>query len=306
MPDAAPRNGPVPPDPDHTPPAPLHGSPAPDHASPAPDHAPSAPDHAPPVPDRVGFAPGHGSPDPDRVGSAPGRTSPAQDRASSVPDGVPAGSGQVRADGSGQVPVEQGPGLGGEGDGEPLAEFVRRLREVGLDPDAEGLSDALWLARYTRSGSEAADGAPGSGAGPGPAVGAVVPPKAPPGDVPSSGGGDRPVRPPSAVAGEGGAERRAALYPLPQQHGIPHGAAVGRIAGLPVGVPAAPALPAPLELQRALRPLQAYRSAAPPLRTELDETGTAEQAARAGGLILPVYRAVTRGDARLQLVLEAS
>lgn len=283
MPDAAPRNGPVPPDPDHTPPA--------------TNHAPPTPDHAPP-------APGHDSPDPGRGGSAPGRTALAQDRASSVPDAVPAGAGQGGVGGSGQVPVEPERDPGGDGD--PLVEFVRRLREVGLDPDAEGLSDALWLARYARSGTGAADGAPDSGARPGPAVGAVVPPKAPPGDVPSAGGGDRPVRPPSAVVGEGGAERRAALYPVPQQHGVPRGAAVGRITGLPVGVPAAPALPAPLELQRALRPLQAYRSAAPPLRTELDETGTAEQSARAGGLVLPVYRAVTRGDARLQLVLEAS
>jgi hypothetical protein len=80
----------------------------------------------------------------------------------------------------------------------------------------------------------------------------------------------------------------------------------GRARALPVGVPAAPVLPAPLELQRALRPLQGYRSAAPPRRTELDEVATAEASAEAGGLILPVRRHVLRGDARLQLVMDAS
>ncbi|MEU5180325.1 hypothetical protein AB0G49_09775, partial [Streptomyces longwoodensis] len=33
---------------------------------------------------------------------------------------------------------------------DPLAELVARLRHVGLDPDVEGLSDALWLARWAR------------------------------------------------------------------------------------------------------------------------------------------------------------
>ncbi|MGP2442706.1 SAV_2336 N-terminal domain-related protein, partial [Streptomyces sp. JW3] len=99
------------------------------------------------------------------------------------------------------------------------------------------------------------------------------------------------------------ADRRVALYPVPRA-GAPGGA--GRARALPVGVPAAPVLPSPLELQRALRPLQAYRSPAPPRRTELDEVATAERSAQAGGLILPVHRSVTRRDARLHLVLDAS
>ncbi|MEU0966633.1 SAV_2336 N-terminal domain-related protein [Streptomyces sp. NPDC005917] len=192
------------------------------------------------------------------------------------------------------------------GDGDPLAELVRRLREVGLDPDTEGLSDALWLARWARPAVEAQEEQEVPGSGGGLPKGTVVPPKDPQGDTPSTDGASRPPRQSPAASETGGADRRASLYPVPQQHGAGHRGRAGRVAGLPVGVPAAPALPAPLELQRALRPLQAYRSAAPPLRTELDETGTAEHSARAGGLILPVYRAVTRGDARLQLVLEAS
>jgi tetratricopeptide (TPR) repeat protein len=205
-------------------------------------------------------------------------------------------------------PVPAGSGAGARGSavpgGDPIAELVARLREIGLDPDAEGLSDALWLARFTaRRADEVPTGerkpAPGhesaqppgppfheEGAGPGP--GHVEPP-APPEQLPQ----------PARDTG------RVALYVMPQD-GTRRTNGPGRVTALPVGVPAAPVLPAPLELQRALRPLQGYRSAAPPLRTELDETATADLSARAGGLVLPVHRAVTRGDARLQLVLDAS
>ena len=96
-----------------------------------------------------------------------------------------------------------------------------------------------------------------------------------------------------------------ALYPV-RRDGAPRRPHGDRAAELPVGVPAAPAFPSPLELQRALRPLQGYRTAAPPLRRRLDETATAELSARAGGLVLPVFRGVTRGDATLQLVMDAS
>nr|WP_037761316.1 SAV_2336 N-terminal domain-related protein [Streptomyces sp. FXJ7.023] len=204
--------------------------------------------------------------------------------------------------------------------GDPLAELVLRLRGAGLDPDAEQLCDALWLARWTRP-ADAADGGPPVTAGP----------AARPGSRPSG----LPLVPPPEETGRSvhepepsgdPAARRVALYPMPpgarrdgrddrdgqeEQEGR-HGRGVrgvrgaGRARALPVGVPAAPVLPAPLELQRALRPLQGYRSPAPPLRTELDEVATAEVSARAGGLILPVHRSVTRRDARLQLVLDTS
>ncbi|GGN41457.1 SAV_2336 N-terminal domain-related protein [Streptomyces fuscichromogenes] len=198
-------------------------------------------------------------------------------------------------------------------EGGALAELVRRLRGAGFDPDSEGLSDALWLARWTRPAAGAEpDGPPGPGSAtragpPRAAAGEGVVPRQGPWEAvatpESPGDADRSAPVPAVAAG---ADRRLSLHPVPQRHGAGQGGAGGRIAGVPVGVPAAPALPAPLELQRALRPLQAYRSAAPPLRVALDETSTAEQSARAGGLVLPVYRAVTRGDARLQLILEAS
>ncbi|MGY0491831.1 SAV_2336 N-terminal domain-related protein [Streptomyces sp. WG-D5] len=200
--------------------------------------------------------------------------------------------------------ARQGPGAPsetGRQGGDPVAGLVARLRRTGLDPDAEGLCDALWLARYARP--------PGVAPGHDPEPGGRPPRADPrPATVP-----DTPHPPPSEgapehpapqVYGEGG-DRRVALYPVPRS-GRGTARAGGRTAPLPVGVPAAPAFPSPLELQRALRPLQGYRSAAPPLRSVLDETATAERTARAGGLVLPVFRAVTRADARLHLVMDAS
>jgi hypothetical protein len=292
MPDAAPRHGPLPPPPPLPP-------------SSFPERAPGEPG----MPTADPAADLSGMPDPtaraDRD-SAPDGPEPPPDDGSGASDG---GSGPegFGASGGGPGSRDGGSGPGGHADGDPLAELVRRLREVGLDPDTEGLSDALWLARWSRPAVEAEEEprAPGSGEGPGKGTG--VPPEGRRQDTPSSPGDASPAtRSPSIAPRGGGAGRRASLYPLPQQHGAGHSRPAGRLIGLPVGVPAAPALPAPLELQRALRPLQAYRSAAPPLRTELDETETAEHSARAGGLILPAYRAVTRGDARLQLVLEVS
>ncbi|MFJ6834912.1 SAV_2336 N-terminal domain-related protein [Streptomyces sp. NPDC091209] len=188
--------------------------------------------------------------------------------------------------------------------GDPIAELIARLRQIGLDPDARQLADTLWLARFSHRtdtvGSEPGSAPPAgrTAAGDDPVPGRPDPPGAerpPP--------GDRPER--SRPDTEAQADRRVALYPVPRD-GAPRGYGQGRSAVLPVGVPAAPAFPAPLELQRALRPLQGYRTAAPPLRTVLDETATAELSARAGGLVLPVFRGVTRADAALQLVMDSS
>lgn len=177
---------------------------------------------------------------------------------------------------------------------DPLAELISRLRGAGLDPDQRQLCDALWLARWTTPAREEDDGGGEEAARDGHGV---VPRVA------------RTVGSDSALPGEGvqspapadpaGGEGRVSLYPVPR-------GGSSRAAAMPVGVPAAPALPAPLELQRALRRLQGYRSPAPPSRVRLDEEATAELSAQAGGLILPVHRAVTRRDARLQLVLDAS
>jgi hypothetical protein len=181
---------------------------------------------------------------------------------------------------------------------DPLAELVLRLREAGLDPDAEQLCDALWLARWTRSADATDDALAPAGRAAPPTARPSARPLVPPSDE------SRSPAPEPEPPGDPAA-RRVALYPVPPDDG-PGVRGAGRARALPVGVPAAPVLPAPLELQRALRPLQAYRSPAPPLRAELDEVATAEVSARAGGLILPVHRYVTRGDARLQLVLDTS
>ncbi|WP_395573310.1 SAV_2336 N-terminal domain-related protein [Streptomyces sp. BK79] len=184
--------------------------------------------------------------------------------------------------------------------GDPIAALVRRLREIHLDPDAEQLCDALWLARWTRVADAAADRPAPGGHGARRAKPPLVRPVAPP------AGDTRPAAPaPEPEPPADQAARRVALYPVPPDGGPGvRGARPAR--ALPVGVPAAPVLPAPLELQRALRPLQGYQSPAPPLRTELDEVATADVSARAGGLILPVHRYVTRGDARLHLVMDTS
>ncbi|MFJ2214735.1 SAV_2336 N-terminal domain-related protein [Streptomyces sp. NPDC101062] len=201
-----------------------------------------------------------------------------------------------------------------------LTALVARLRGAGLDPDAEQLCDALWLAQQTRR-----DRAEPPGADPGEGSRAGVPGQEPGADLPArpgpegaegtaQAGDDAPERPP----GPPPEDPRIALYPVPRhdgaRHDVPrHGGArssgpwsSGAAAALTLGVPAAPALPAPLELQRALRPLQRYRPAAPPLRRTLDEVATVELSARAGGLIIPVFRGVSRGDAILQLVMDAS
>lgn len=237
--------------------------------------------HGPVPPDgRRSGAPGAGPAD----GSRPGVAGPVPS------EGVPGGPGA--ADG--------GP-VAGAGGRDPLAELVARLREVGLDPDVPQLCDALWLARWTRpvEDPEPEDPPARTGKRPVPRLDGTHGSGAdgrPEGERP-----ERPPRPPQDV----GADGRVSLYPVPPD-GAPRSRGAGRAAALPVGVPAAPVLPAPLELQRALRRLQRYRSPAPPLRMRLDETATAERSAQAGGLILPVHRAVTRRDARLQLVLDAS
>ncbi|MGW7364661.1 SAV_2336 N-terminal domain-related protein [Streptomyces sp. NPDC054841] len=189
-------------------------------------------------------------------------------------------------------------------DGGLLPALVARLREAGLDPDAEQLCDALWLARWTRRpepppapGTEPGTIRPGPQEGATPSAAASRAPAAAP-DAPDD---DTPAPPPDVM----GDDRRIALYPVPRQE-APATARETGSAALTVGVPAAPTLPAPLELQRALRPLQRYRPATPPLRTTLDENATAEESARAGGLIIPVFRGVSRADALLQFVMDAS
>ncbi|MFF0284790.1 SAV_2336 N-terminal domain-related protein [Streptomyces sp. NPDC005262] len=211
----------------------------------------------------------------------------------------------------------------GPHDGGLLPAFVARLREAGLDPDAEQLCDALWLARWTRR-AETPEGAeeqggravPSSRAEPtggGPATPSARTPAGRARGTDAVPDEDEPVEQGDPAA----TDRRIALYPVPpadaaplrdgrRAGGGPHGRGRREATTLTLGVPAAPALPAPLEIQRALRPLQRYRPAVPPLRRTLDEAATAELSARAGGLIIPVFRGVSRADALLQFVMDAS
>ncbi|WP_329160872.1 SAV_2336 family protein [Streptomyces sp. NBC_01717] len=216
----------------------------------------------------------------------------------------------------GSGPAEPPPG---PYDGGLLPALVARLREAGLDPDAEQLCDALWLARWTRrteSPEEGGHAVPSSRtqlSDEGPATPSVRTT-----DGGARGAGAVPDEDEPVGQGDPAAtDRRIALYPVPpadsaplrdgrREGGGPHGRRRRDATTLTLGVPAAPALPAPLEIQRALRPLQRYRPAVPPLRRTLDETATAELSARAGGLIIPVFRGVSRADALLQFVMDAS
>ncbi|THA70343.1 hypothetical protein E6P78_10280 [Streptomyces sp. A0958] len=208
-----------------------------------------------------------------------------------------------------------------------LPELVARLRAAGLDPDVEQLCDALWLARWTRSpggpdadedraaaqlsGARTADGATAPGR-----VGTLTARDV---RTPETGRDDR-----RDAAREPGDGERISLHPVPgrarpgggadteaedadaPRTGGARSGADARATVLPLGVPAAPVLPAPLELTRALRPLQRYHPVSAPLRRVLDETATAERSARAGGVIMPVFRGVRRGDAIVQCVMDAS
>ncbi|MFD6782393.1 SAV_2336 N-terminal domain-related protein [Streptomyces diastaticus] len=185
---------------------------------------------------------------------------------------------------------------------DPLPELVARLRGAGLDVDAEHLLDALWLAGRTgRTGRRApapAGDPPARTEPPSPAGTGARPSPAPPGP----GTPTAPPAPPRPGS-EPAQEPRVRLHTRPAGGTADGGPDTG---ALPVGVPAAAVLVSPLRLQRALRPLQAYRTGAAPRWQALDEGATAELTARAGGLVLPVFRPVTRRDALLQLVLDAS
>lgn len=230
--------------------------------------------------------------------------------------GAPGGPGP----GGAQGPLLRAEASHGVPGAERLATLIARLRGAGLDPDVEQLCDALWLARWTRStdGPATVTGESGDGgalAHVPPAEEAVAPARTgaeatSERDAPDTGEG----APPEGARRPGG-DGKISLYPLPGQARTPRDgdsgpgrrpAADDPDAALTFGVPAAPVLPAPLELTRALRPLQRYHPASAPLRRALDETATAELSARAGGMIMPVFRGIRRGDAILQCVMDAS
>jgi hypothetical protein len=208
------------------------------------------------------------------------------------PSGAAPPAGAGRDDGS--------PRDGAEPPRDPLAEVVGALTRAGLDPAATELADALWLARWSRPTAPAGPSARSGGA----ADGADPAPRGPgyprPGRGDTDGAGTRLVPP----AQDPSDERTVRLYPGTAAPGT--GRPLTGSAALGVAVPEAVALPGLLELQSALRPLQRFRSPGRPRRAVLDEGATAERTARAGGLLLPVFRPDTRGDAAMQLLMDAS
>lgn len=265
-----------------------------------------------------------GGPDP---GGVPGPGGVPDSGPGGLPGPAPGADARDGAPDPGQLAARDGAPDAGQvaardvtSDPGQLATLVARLRGAGLDPDVEQLCDALWLARWTRGDDGPATGRAedGSGGAPAPSSAAeepVAPARtgaeaAPERDASHTGEDARPEG-----ARRPGEDGRISLYPVPGQARTPRDGDPGsgrRPAAdapgdaLTFGVPAAPVLPAPLELTRALRPLQRYHPASAPLRRALDETATAERSARAGGMVMPVFRGIRRGDAILQCVMDAS
>ncbi|WP_051716748.1 tetratricopeptide repeat protein [Streptomyces megasporus] len=174
-----------------------------------------------------------------------------------------------------------------------LAELVARLRGVGMDPTAEEIAEAVWLALRL---VPATDGTGEPPRDPDPAADPPTAPAPPTGDpaphLPSgTGGGTSPDT----------AERTGAvsLY-APARHGTGHAHA------FPVRAPSAKAASGVPALQRALRPLHGYRPPPPhpPGRT-LDEEATAERVAREG-VVRPVFRPAARQEREIRLLMDAT
>ncbi|MEU6310120.1 SAV_2336 N-terminal domain-related protein [Streptomyces sp. NPDC047014] len=165
------------------------------------------------------------------------------------------------------------------------------LRGAGLDPSAEELADALWLAGHIRR-----PGGTPAPSGPEPAPGEEA--------------GEPAADPVEPVRGEAQEEDPVRLYAPGEHH--PDGPVedapplVPEEYGVPVRVPGAAALPRILDIQRALRALQRHRPPAPPVRLVIDEAATAEASARALGLVVPVLRPDSRREATVRLVMDAS
>lgn len=216
----------------------------------------------------------------------------------------PAGAGASGPGSSAAGSSAAGPAAAGPSAAEPDIRFLAGLlRSAGLDPSAEELADALWLAGRARrpaagvpsAGERPAGGAvTGAGAGAGTGGG-------PGGSAPGAG---EPV--PEEVEAE--AEDPVMLYVPGARRGAgaepeDENPAEGSV---PVRVPGAAALPRILDVQRALRALQRHRPTAPPGRMVLDEPATAEAGARALGLVVPVLRPESRREATVRLVMDAS
>ncbi|MEV0409856.1 SAV_2336 N-terminal domain-related protein [Streptomyces sp. NPDC050448] len=171
-----------------------------------------------------------------------------------------------------------------------IRDLAALLRAAGLDPTAEELADALWLAGRI--------GPPGPAA---PDRDRTAPPRRP------RTAGDAPPPEQEPVQPEPEPEDPVRLYASRVLGTVAEDAAeFPGGAGVPVRVPGAAALPRILEIQRALRALQRHRPPGPPTRLVLDEPATAEASARALGLVIPVLRPESRREATVRLVMDAS
>ncbi|MGW2419986.1 SAV_2336 N-terminal domain-related protein [Streptomyces sp. NPDC001709] len=170
-----------------------------------------------------------------------------------------------------------------------LTALVARMRDAGIAPGVEELADALWLARWLPApAGQPAEPRLDPSSGPEPPGAHGTPPPRPQRSLPLPTGSDEPAQPDGArlfAPGPGGDGTGTRMTP--------------------VRVPAAPALPEPLALQRGLRPLQRYRAPVRPVPRTLDERATAERAAESG-LVLPVLRTDRRREARLLLLMDVS
>ncbi|MDX3534865.1 SAV_2336 N-terminal domain-related protein [Streptomyces sp. MB09-01] len=171
-----------------------------------------------------------------------------------------------------------------------VRELAALLRAAGLDPSAEELADALWLAGHIRGPGPAAPGA----RGPDPDQDAADPAGKPVEPEREEADADDPVRLYASGARRAGGAEGDRPEESPEEYGVP------------VRVPRAAALPRILDIQRALRALQRHRPPAPPTRLVIDEPATAEASARALGLVIPVLRPEHRREATVRLVMDAS
>ncbi|MCH0556154.1 hypothetical protein I3F55_05290 [Streptomyces sp. MUM 16J] len=180
-----------------------------------------------------------------------------------------------------------------------LDELIGKLRQGGLQPTAEDVADALWLAQRLDDA-----GLPCDAAGPSTRAPSGRPGELSSGEPPSS-------EPPDSLTPPGTAPRHTtpageAFVPLHTQGPTPRPAAASTAApaSFPVRAPAAGALPGLLGLEKALRALGRYRTASARDRDEqLDEEATADRAA-ASGILLPVTRPGRPRRCDVQLLMD--
>ncbi|GHA58030.1 MULTISPECIES: SAV_2336 N-terminal domain-related protein [Streptomyces] len=193
-----------------------------------------------------------------------------------------------------------------------LDELIGKLRQGGLQPTAEDVADALWLARRLATGTPGdpddtsgtgPDGPPGSSGSPG--SGGAAGSSGPSGTGGASGPGTQDVPPdgpgsPQALR----ADAPAPAVPLHTPGSAAYARTDGDPAAFPVRAPAAGALPGLLGLQKALRALGRYRTASAHGRDErIDEAATADRAA-ASGILLPVTRPGRDRRCDVQLLMD--